>query len=120
MLVERVNNIGLSHSSFLSRGIVVYDRAGGAFLSNEEIDEPEGQKIESLEELSGATYTPLQMDALYMHEMFTTFMTAGFGEKQALRLTSYFFLEGGIGVSVLIDEDDDDDDDGIEWDEEED
>lgn len=85
-------------------------------MGNEEFSEPENDKMESLEELSGASYTALHLDALYMHEIFTTFMTAGFTETQALRLTSYFFLEGGVGISVAVD----DDDDGIDWDEEED
>jgi hypothetical protein len=107
----------VSSNSFSStRGIVVHDRAGGALLSDEEPNKPEDNMAESLEQLSDTSYTSLQMDAFYMHELFTTFMCAGFTETQALRLTSYFFLEGAVGISVNIE----DDDEGSDWDEEED
>jgi hypothetical protein len=85
-------------------------------LDSEEFEEPEISETESLEELTSSSLTSLQMDALYMHELFITFMSAGFSEQQALRLTSYFFMEGGVGISVSSD----DDDDGIEWDDDED
>lgn len=54
--------------------------------------------------------SPLEEDAAHMHELFLSFMKAGFLEHQALRLVAMLIDQANETTIVFTSEEDDDDD----------
>lgn len=69
-------------------------------------DKPEEPDFDKLEADIGLS--PLDEDAFQMHEMFHSFLRAGFREKQALQLVAMIVNDSELYYSVDVDSDDDD------------
>ena len=54
--------------------------------------------------------SPLEEDAAHMHELFLSFMKAGFLERQALQLVAMLIDQANQTTIVFTSEDEDDDD----------
>lgn len=66
-------------------------------------EEPDFDRLEREIGLS-----PFDEDALQMHEMFNSFLRAGFREKQALQLIAMIVNDSELYYSIDVDSDDDD------------
>lgn len=64
---------------------------------------------QAFEDALGAS--PMDEDAVQMHELFLSFMRAGFLEHQALRLVAMLIDQANAETIVFTSDDDDDDDD---------
>lgn len=86
---------------------------------SEEESKPEGEEKPPVPEFDEQAFedalgaSPMDEDAVQMHELFLSLMRAGFLEHQALKLVAMLIDQANAETIVFTsDSDDDDDDDG--------